>query len=274
MRYTKKDITLCISSIGKNYRSIKKILDQSLQQNVQVIVIVQFYKEYQVEWSNIESHYGNAVVIYDEGTGLSRSRNLALQNLKTELCYICDDDVILTGDFSEIVAEAHNKNEEEFLLFRIKDENGNDYKHYPKLECKYEIKDLAKVSSIEISFKTKGECSLRFDENFGLGTKLPTGEEYIFLVDNFRFGKKFKYLPFYTMLHPLESSSKNLTEELLSAKVAMMIRARGIAFGLVYYLYLATLKFNYTSKFSSGYFRSLFVMSRAVLRNGILKNDN
>lgn len=268
MIFNSGDITLCISCVGNSYNSVKKILEQATHQRVRAVVVVQFYHMYQSDWNELKLTFRNVLIIYDDGKGLSRSRNIALKNVNDGICYICDDDVILTPEFSRIVCDAHTQNQEEYLLFKVRDIEGRDYKNYPPVTVNLGINDLLKVSSIEISFKKNPGCCVLFDERFGLGTEQPTGEEYIFLIDNFKLRKEFRFIPHHTMIHPLESSSKRLSEKLLIAKVSVIKRARGSLYGLTYCLYLAILKRKYISSFSSGYFRSLYLMAKTIIKNG------
>ena len=49
-------------------------------------------------------------MIYTTERGLSKSRNLAIANAKTDICLICDDDEIFVDNYEEIILNAYYEN--------------------------------------------------------------------------------------------------------------------------------------------------------------------
>jgi glycosyl transferase family 2 len=198
------------------------------------------------------------LVISEKEVGLSRSRNQAIINSNRDICHFSDDDLKYVADFKLIVEMAYSENPEaDIIVFQIlandseKYNDGEKYKDYGTKKKWLSIMDVAKVSSVEITFKRKSILSkkINFDENFGLGTNFPTGEEFIFLTDAIKKGLKILYLPIPIVIHPLESSGKNFNnKKLIEAKGAMLYRIFGLS-GYIFLFFFSLKKYN-NSNFS------------------------
>lgn len=192
------------------------------------------------------------LIISEKESGLSRSRNQAIMNSKRDICHVSDDDLKYVPDFKLIIEMAYSDNPEaDVIVFQIKTNDGEKYKDYRTEKKWLNIMDVAKISSVEISFKRKSILSKKiyFDENFGLGTNFPTGEEFIFLTDAIKKGLKILYIPVPIVIHPQESSGKDFNhEKLIEAKGAMLFRIFGIA-GYFYSFLFSFKKYN-NSNFS------------------------
>jgi len=186
--------------------------------------------------------------------GLSKSRNIAISKSSSEICLISDDDVRFKDDIEIIITEAFKNNPKvDIITFQIQTPNKQPYKSYKVNSFYHTKKTIMGVSSIEIAFRRKEIINnkIQFDENFGLGTKYPTGEEIIFLSDALNKGLKILYIPIPIVIHPIESSGKNYdNDKLIMAKGAMFYRLFGF-FGypisVLFTLKKATysLKYNY-----------------------------
>jgi glycosyltransferase involved in cell wall biosynthesis len=129
----------------------------------------------------------NIRVINSYEVGLSRSRNLAIENAIGDICLIADDDVEYVNGFDEIVRKAYKRvTNASIITFKIDTFTGEDYKTYPKTsQPLLTRKQIKPTSSIETSFKRKDitDNNIRFNTYFGLGSCFPAGEEYLFLRD-------------------------------------------------------------------------------------------
>lgn len=114
--------------------------------------------------------------------GLSKSRNLAIKNANADYIWIMDDDVTILDDAHEkinlLISEKQNC--DMFIL-----------NHKPVKENKLSyINEYSamSVSSIDMLIKKKSivDNNIFFNEKFGLGTSLPSGEEYIFTIEMLR----------------------------------------------------------------------------------------
>lgn len=222
-------IQVLISGIAKTESNVEKILN-NLPVNVGGIGIIQTSEEIPVDnnFKKIELYY------YNE-SGLSRSRNRALDFLTAEIGLIADDDVSYLESSFDIISRAFIENPEyDIITFQIIDSKGIPFKYYSSKKKKLNILSVLKVSSIEIAFRTKSiqETGLKFDERFGLGTNLKSCEENIFLTDCIKKGMKILYIPKPIVMHPLESSGSAYNDvSVLAAKGAMFRRVYGLLFG-------------------------------------------
>ncbi|AFU67210.1 glycosyltransferase, group 2 family [Psychroflexus torquis ATCC 700755] len=121
-------------------------------------------------------------VINSREFGLSKSRNLAIENAIGDILVIADDDIEYLPDFDKTILRAYKKYDQASLIsFQFLDENDQLQKKYPKSEG-YTTSTKQPLSSVEMTFRVKDvrEKGIRMNENFGLGTSFPSAEEQIF----------------------------------------------------------------------------------------------
>lgn len=136
------------------------------------------------------------VITYRE-TGLSNSRNRALENAECDIALLSDDDVIYNSDYEEIILEQFKINPDyDIITFQLE---GIDipFKKYPSKGRKLGFIRAMKVSSVEIAFRLKKvkNAGVKFNTLLGSGSKYQMGEESAFLYDCLRKGLKIKYVP-------------------------------------------------------------------------------
>ena len=164
--------------------------------------------------------------------GLSKSRNIGLAEVRTKYAYIMDDDV----DFSikkiiELV-KLMDTESVDIATCQHRYEDGRfpySYKTHPYYHSKL---SLAKVASIDICVNVNSirEKQIKFDSNFGLGTSLPSGEEFVFLTDCLKAGLSIKYYPILVGIHPNLISGTDFfsSSNKILAKREMMLRVFGV----------------------------------------------
>ena len=149
--------------------------------------------------------------------GLSKSRNLGLQNAHGKIVLLADDDEVFKEDFENTILEAHNKYPEAAsICFAIDDSNGSLFKKYlkqPKLQLN--DFDIFSILSIEVSLKTNifKQFKTDFDTNFGLGSSFLMGEEAIFLSDLKKKKQNIIIVPTVIAGHPAVSTDDKLNFE-------------------------------------------------------------
>jgi len=163
--------------------------------------------------NKLVSSYNNIRIINSYIKGLSKSRNLAIENAIGDVCLIADDDVEYSSNFENIIVSAFEKLQEASIIrFRIDTFSGEVYKTYPKTSKRlFKKKEIENTSSIEIAFKRKDiiENKITFNTFFGLGSSFPSGEEYLFLKDTLRKGLQIYFQNTVIVKHKLESSTSN-----------------------------------------------------------------
>lgn len=174
--------------------------------------------------------------------GLSKSRNIAIKHCSTKYGFICDDDVLIGVEGLISAVDAAECNGSDILACRFVYSDGN-MNSYPADGFIYGITSVASVCSIEILINID---SLRrqfvfFDEQFGLGTPLPSGEEFIFLTDALRSGLEIRHSSCVVCTHPPITSGMDFfsTKEKILAKRHMLIRVFGSWAPLVMLIFFA-----------------------------------
>jgi len=129
--------------------------------------------------------------------GLSRSRNKALLYSDADICVIADDDMDYVSEYESIIKKGYKKYyDADVIAFFIDSDDKRQLKKKLK-EGKLNLFKTMKLASWNITFRRNNviETGIKFDENFGTGTKNYMGEENIFLFDCYRKGLKIYYIP-------------------------------------------------------------------------------
>lgn len=127
--------------------------------------------------------------------GLSRSRNMALQHARGEICLIADDDEVFVDDVEQIILSAFRKTGADIVAFDLYD----CPKKLKKTVHKVKKFESLKLSSWQLAFRRKAivDAGLEFDIHLGAGTGNGGGEENKFLWDAIGAGLKVYYYPAY-----------------------------------------------------------------------------
>lgn len=135
--------------------------------------------------------------------GLSRSRNRALDNCRSDIGVIGDDDVTYLPNIVNTIRRAFTAFPDAAAVTFQYLESGSraPIKQYGGTSFRHSPRSIASVSSIEIALCPVRIQGVRFDERFGLGTDLPIGEEGIFLSDLLKKGLSAYYWPEPICLH-------------------------------------------------------------------------
>lgn len=191
----------------------------------------------------LTSNYSNIRVINSFEKGLSRSRNLAINNAKLDLCLFADDDVSYEENLNEIIVEAFSKNNlADIITFQLVNSKGELYTNYPDI-IKHNKKTVTYVNSVVIAFKRNEviKKNALFNVYFGIGTTFETGGEYVFLRSALRKGLKIFFEPKVLLEHPDFSSGKAITDDkIVYARTAIFYKYNGVLtyLKLGWYLFL------------------------------------
>jgi glycosyltransferase involved in cell wall biosynthesis len=188
----------------------------------------------------LKSENSNIRVINSFEKGLSRSRNLALQNALGNICLIADDDVIYLKDFNSIISKAFlDQKNADVITFKTLTTEKKPYYNYPNDTV--DVKQFyRKVLSIEIAFRRDSILSKKvfFDENFGLGSTFEDCENVFFLKEVFSKDLNAKFEPNYIVIHAPRSSSDDVTSDrYFFARSAMYYKS----YGRLAYFYIVKL---------------------------------
>ena len=144
-------------------------------------------------------------------TGLSRSRNAALDRARGEIVLIADDDVTHPeGAYAAIRRAFAADPGLDLLAGRSFTPDGAPRKPGQDRAHRLRLWNSGRISSHELAFRRArvAAAGIRFDERFGAGAGTPTflGEEYVFVADCLKAGLSGRYAPIPVSVHPPESS--------------------------------------------------------------------
>jgi glycosyltransferase involved in cell wall biosynthesis len=191
----------------------------------------------------LTSIHNNIRVINSFEKGLSKSRNLAINNAKLDICLLADDDVFYKKEFNKTVKNAFVKHPTAGVItFQMVDEKGALYNKYPNV-ITHNKKTVSTVNSVVVALNRKKVIENRvfFNENFGLGSTFETADEYVFLRSALRKGLKLFFEPKIILTHPCFSSGRAVVnDKIVYARSAVFYKYNGFItyFKLGWHLFL------------------------------------
>lgn len=138
--------------------------------------------------------YGTIQMFSTKQRGLTKSRNMAIQKSKADICLLCDDDEIFQDDYVKKVLNAYNElPQADIIVFKM----ANRVPSFKDKVMEIKFPMTMKVCSWQISFKRQSliDANIKFDELLGAGTNNGAEEELKFLTDCRRVGLKIYYVP-------------------------------------------------------------------------------
>lgn len=180
MQYQTKDIEILVSTMNQvNLDFIFNMFPNHLWKDLSILIINQ------TEYPSLESSFENIKIINSQEKGLSKSRNLALQNASKELLLIADDDIVFKENFIESIINGFSTIPSDIICFQY-ETNNKLAKNYPeKIKKNISWLQILNISSCEIVIKNniQKRTEINFDNNFGVNAPFLMGEEAIFLTD-------------------------------------------------------------------------------------------
>ncbi len=197
------------------------------------------------EYKEMSTSFGVFKSISTRERGLSRSRNMALENSSGDYCLLCDDDEVLYKGYCEKILSAYQQYPDaDIICFQIKREG----KKYAKKAFKVNKLKSLQISSCQISLKLDSisKTGIKFDTGFGSGTPIGSGEENIFLFDCLNAGLNIYYVP--VLIGEVAQMKSNwfegFTEKYFINKGIISTRMMGVFVGSMYCMYFAISKFS------------------------------
>ena len=202
--------------------------------------------------------------------GLSRSRNMALENAHGDYCLLCDDDEVLYEDYEDKIIDAYKRYPDaDIICFKVLLEG----KTYSDKSYKIGYLKALRVSSIQVTIKLKSikKSGVTFDEKYGSGTPMGSGEENIFIYDCLKKGLKAYYVPV-IIGEAMQFESnwfKGFTDEYFVKRGSIIYRLMG-KFGVIYCAYFAITKFK-RYRNNMNMIRAFSLMIRGLKENTKMK---
>ena len=211
--YHTSDIEILIATMNRNnFDFLKSMFVFSGFYNFNILIVNQT-----TEGNILKSDFATVKVINVFDKGLSKSRNIAIQNSTKDILVFTDDDVVIDLNFSEKILKTFNKrNDYDGFRFRFKVESGGFSKKYPEnFKQKLNWFEVLNASSIELVFKRESIFNIiAFDEDFGLGSLITLGEEAVFLADAKKKKLKIGFVPKTLIIHNNKTTSQKISNEL------------------------------------------------------------
>jgi len=180
--YTASDLEIGIATMNReNLDFLKAMFKQPVDEIPYQILIVNQSKKHQ-----LTSDFPNIKVINDVNFGLSRSRNLAIENTTAKILWFLDDDCEVLENAVHHIVDAHNQLDAGIITFvTIADSSGLPFWNYPNDDMLLSRKQIRKVLSPEITVKRDViiKNDVKFNTRFGLGAQFADSENYVFLTD-------------------------------------------------------------------------------------------
>lgn len=165
------------------------------------------------------------IPICDLEYGLSRGRNLALEALRSSnidtdetILFFCDDDCFYPADFLATFTLIKDKQKNTGLAGIVMDESDSYALSYASHVGTHYISEpliFRDISSINFGVPYSTDD---FDENFGIGAKFPSCEEFDYIRRRIKKGLKMKYDSTLRVFHP-DIYYKDLSSYLLKVFV-------------------------------------------------------
>lgn len=255
-----QQVEVLLSTLNENLKNIK------FNDKYQYLVVHQINdgnnKEYQcyIDSLNISIKYIQSNVL-----GLSKSRNLALDNASADFCWLMDDDTILLDGLDEFLS-IHKR--DEYDIYCLDYILGDHVKTISRRNSFINRRNAFSISSINICLSKKLiNSGIRFDERFGLGTDLPSGEEFIFINQALSKGFKGIITQRVFSVHPSITSGQDFlsSNNKLIAKFSMLKVVYPKTYLLMCFAFLAK-KSKYLIV-NRKYFNSLYLLVKFFFKN-------
>lgn len=129
--------------------------------------------------------------------GVGRNRNVLLDRATADICIFADDDLRFVDGYAAIASKAFAEcPDADVLLFNLIEKNPRRYINNSIFKVGYG--NYARYGAARTAFRRSAICSkgIRFNTEFGGGTRYGSGEDTIFLQDCLRAGLNLYAVPY------------------------------------------------------------------------------
>ncbi|MER5102653.1 glycosyltransferase [Morganella morganii] len=230
-----------------------EILVSTLNDGIENINISPLFNYLIIHQTNNNKNYSKTLEKFDthkiryiqsDSIGLSVSRNIAIKNSNADYIWIMDDDVIIDDNAYDNLQSIINSNLnfDMLVLSHTTLENPNNINVTTKFSRINSFQAMS-VSSIDMFIKRSSvvDKNIAFNEQFGLGSAYPSGEEYLFTIQCLKSGLKILKTNKIFSYHPPIASGHDFftTPNKLKAKLYMFRNVYGNCFGtFIYFIFI------------------------------------
>lgn len=234
-------------------RFFSSILCQKGDDEIEIILVDQNGGQQNCEVYNTWSQRLNLNLIFDDGVGLSRARNIGLRSLKTHcenskwLLYPDDDCEYPSNFFSKLSRRIAESPADGFYFRVMSSEQPSKELSYTKRLDEKKLTHRNIFSSItSINFSHQYREGLIFDEVLGIGAEYFSSEEMDYVSRLVISGSKFEYSDDICVFHPdhFEMQFRDLARKIWSNSLghgafsAKMLK-RGYFYTPIYLIFIA-----------------------------------
>ena len=215
---TNNKLTIAIATYKERISNALEIAEKNPTQ--------QFLIVHQSDHASKSTMPKNVVYIHSTEYGISRSRNIALREVRSELLLFADDDIEYIPGFENNILDAFKENPStDIAIFKIR---GREEKKYPIYKTPHFFTRL-KACSITIACRPDRimEKRLSFDQDFGIGARYVSGEEHIFLNASQKKRLDILKVNKAIVIHDHESSGEKMNHDQFIAKIASFKKTHG-----------------------------------------------
>ena len=200
---TSATLTLAVCTLASDLKRAQAVFaDLAPTTGVEYLILAQG------DTASGRSHYSNAAgaqvsIVTSPSRGLSKNRNMALAEASGERIWFLDNDIEVTNEDIARLLEEIDTHPADIHVCRIRcSDCAGEYKDYSRR--RNGLLGLLRVSSIEIIAHRHRlmENGIGFNEQLGLGTAFPSGEENLLLMDAWRAGLGFHFTSACLVAHP------------------------------------------------------------------------
>ncbi len=205
-------ISVLISTINEGIDKVKEVVILP-RSDIRYLISHQ-YTEDRYKYVPVDLQRPDIEITHIPGSGVTKSRNHALQLAEGDIGLFSDDDVRYQNEYFDTIINVFKQDSSlDVGLFKIKTPLGYpEYKKYPLQKRRLKRCTLS-VGTIEIAIRMKSWNNVKvlFDERFGAGAPvMKAGDEGLFIDDCIHAGLRVQFFPYYIVEHPYESTQKNL----------------------------------------------------------------
>lgn len=202
-------------------RLLQSLGEQTFK-NFEVIVVDQSDPSFQ---DLVREAVGSAALpatyVLDVGKGLSRARNNGMRRAKGRVLAFPDDDCWYAPDLLERVAKVFERDPELVVLSGTYSEPGRWNPRFRRQPARLNLWNIFScVSAVTVFVRHEAVRGIEFNENIGVGTNLPAGEEMEFVIRMLTRGYKGLYAPSMVVFHQVQRVSTTALDSVLRREQA------------------------------------------------------
>ena len=207
-------------------------------EGVQFLILIQFDRpkdrgRIEAQLAELAMRDNCNVLRLEDSRGVASSRSAAIDAVETPLLLFADDDMTFNpGGWHALRQAFADDVGTDFLCGRLCLPEGGWRKPYgPERPRRVSRFNCLRIGTPELAIRQAPvhATGVRFDPAFGAGTRLPVGDEAVFVADCLSEGLRGYHVPIALGSHPAHSSSMVFDRATLATRIPLFTRVFGLA---------------------------------------------